>query len=240
MTNNREKFNAITILSPLLRQVRAIMIEQNLIDVICSEVLKQLNELNLEKEDGIKVGVSARHVHVTQEDLDLLYGKGYQLTKLRTLMGEEFASNELVTLVGPSLRSIEKVRILGPVRKATQVELAKTDAVRLGITPPVRPSGEIKGSSPVVIVGPKGVVHIKEGCIIANRHIHMTTAAAAEYGLKDNDSVDVELAGTRPTRFYDVQIRVSDRFNTEMHIDTDDGNAAGIKSGDRVRILKDR
>lgn len=213
------------------------MNEQQLIEIIYTEVMKHLQAPDVQ-EEGIKVGVSARHVHVTQEDLEVLYGKGYQLTKLRTLMGDEFASNELVTLVGPSLRSIEKVRILGPVRSATQVELAKTDAVRLGINPPVRPSGDIKGSSSVIIVGPKGVVHIKEGCIVANRHIHMTPQDALQYGLSDNDLVDVVANGSRTTRFYDVQLRVSEKYNTEMHIDTDDGNAAGIKTGDRVKIIK--
>lgn len=206
---------------------------QKLIELITSEVLKELEG----QKSGIKVGVSARHVHLSKEDLEILFGKGYELTKLRTLMGDEFASNELVTLVGPSLRSIEKVRILGPVRKRTQVELARTDALRLGVTPPVRPSGEIEGSSRLVLVGPKGVVHINEGCIIANRHIHMTPEVALKYKVKDNDYVDVEIQSDKPTMFYNVQIRVNPKFNTEMHIDTDDGNAAGIKTGDRVKII---
>jgi len=205
-----------------------------LIELITSEVLKELED----KKEGIKVGVSARHVHLSQEDLEVLFGEDAKLTVLRPLMGDEFASNELVTLVGPSLRSIEKVRILGPVRKNTQVELARTDAMRLGVRPPVRPSGQVEGSSKMVIVGPKGVVHIQKGCIIANRHIHMTPEAAAKYGVEDNGSVDVEIESDKPTRFYGVQVRVNPKFNTEMHIDTDDGNAACIKNGDRVRIIK--
>ena len=168
-----------------------------LIELITSEVIKELK-----RNEGIRVGVSARHVHLSAEDLETLFGKGYKLTRFRDLMGDEFAANELVTLVGPSLRSIEKVRVLGPVRKATQVELAKTDAVRLGLNPPVRPSGDIKGSERIVIVGPKGVVHIPEGCIIANRHIHMTPEDAARYGLGDNDYVDVEVESSKPLRFY--------------------------------------
>lgn len=131
-----------------------------LIELITSEVIKELEE----QKEGIKVGVSARHIHLSQEDLEVLFGKDAKLTVLRPLMGDEFASNELVTLVGPSLRSIEKVRVLGPVRKNTQVELARTDAMRLGVRPPVRPSGQVDGSSKMVIVGPKGVVHIQKGC----------------------------------------------------------------------------
>lgn len=203
-----------------------------LIELISSEVLKELTS-----RQGIKVGVSARHVHLSQEDVDILFGKEYKLTKMRELMGDEFAANELVTLVGPSLRSIEKVRVLGPVRKRTQVEISKTDAMRLGVNPPVRPSGQIEGSASMVVVGPKGVIHIKEGCIIANRHIHMTPTEAVRYGVKDNEYVDVEIESEKPTRFYGVQVRVHEKFNTEMHIDTDDGNATGIKTGDRVRLL---
>ncbi|MBZ4644540.1 MAG: putative phosphotransacetylase [Petroclostridium sp.] len=222
-----------------------IMDQKELVSLIVSEVVKELkqkesikvNKREKEELEGIKVGISARHVHLSQEDLETLFGKGYQLTKFKELMGDEFAAKEQVTLVGPSLRSIENVRVLGPVRKNTQVEIAKTDAIRLGVNPPVRPSGEIAGSERIVIVGPRGVVHIKEGCIIANRHIHMTPADAQRYGLKDNDYVDVETRSCRPALFCGVQVRVHEKFNTEMHIDTDDGNAVGIKTGDIIKIL---
>jgi len=186
----------------------------------------------------ITVGVSQRHVHLSREHLDVLFGGGYELTVQKPLMGREFASNELVTLVGPSLRAIEKVRVLGPVRANTQVEISRTDTFLLKLSPPVRPSGEIKGSASIVIVGPKGTVFLKEGVIIANRHIHVTPAFAAENGIRDNDCVDVEVAGVKPTRFYDAQVRVREDFNVEMHIDTDDANAAGIKNGDKVRIIR--
>lgn len=186
----------------------------------------------------VKIGVSQRHVHLSREDLDTLFGKGYELTHKKTLMGREFASEEVVTLVGPSLKAIENVRILGPVRKHTQVEISRTDTFVLKVSPPVRPSGEIKGSERIVIVGPKGSVYLKEGVIIANRHIHLTPAYAQAHGLKDNDTVDVLVEGIKPTKFYDVQIRVREDFNIEMHIDTDDANSAGLKNGARVQILK--
>lgn len=186
----------------------------------------------------IKVGVSQRHVHLSREDLDTLFGKGYELTVSKYLMGREYASEEFVTLVGPSLKSIEKVRVLGPVRKNTQVEISRTDTFTLKVSPPVRPSGDIKGSERLVLVGPKGSVYLKEGVIIANRHIHLTPEYAAEHGISDNDYVDVEVEGIKPTKFYDVQVRVRDDFNVEMHIDTDDANSAGLKNGAKVRILK--
>lgn len=189
------------------------------------------------KDDYVKIGVSQRHIHLSREDLDILFGKGYELTPKKVLMGKEFASNEVVTLVGPSLKAIENVRVLGPVRKNTQVEISRTDTFVLKVSPPVRPSGEIKGSEKLVVVGPKGSIYLKEGVIIANRHIHLTPDFAANLGIKDNDYVDVVIDGVKPTKFYDVQIRVREDFNVEMHIDTDDANSSGLKNGDVVHIL---
>lgn len=189
------------------------------------------------KSDYVKIGVSQRHIHLSRADLDVLFGEGYELTPKKVLMGKEFASNEVVTLVGPSLKAIENVRILGPVRKNTQVEISRTDTFVLKISPPVRPSGEIKGSEKLVVVGPKGSIYLKEGVIIANRHIHLTPEFAASMNLKDNDYVDVVIDGVKPTKFYDVQIRVREDFNVEMHIDTDDANSSGLKNGDVVHII---
>ena len=190
-------------------------------------------------QGDVKIGVSQRHIHLSREHLDILFGKGYELTKKKTLMGREFASEELVTLVGPSLKAIEKVRVLGPVRKNTQVEISRTDTFILKVSPPVRPSGEIEGSERIVIVGPKGSVYLKEGVIIANRHIHLTPEYAAMHEIKDGDYVDVVCKGKeKTTKFYDVQIRVRDDFNVEMHIDTDDANSAGLRNGDIVTIIK--
>ena len=201
-------------------------------------VSKILKEYKADQNNEIKIGVSQRHIHLSREDLDILFGKGYELTKKKTLMGREYAAEECVTLVGPSLKSIEKVRVLGPVRKQTQVEISKTDTFILKVSPPVRPSGVVEGSEKLVIVGPKGSVYLKEGVIIANRHIHLTPEYALRHNIKDGDYVDVMVESVKPTKFYDVQVRVRDDFNVEMHIDTDDANSAGIKNGDMVRIIK--
>lgn len=202
------------------------------------EAVKKAIAKASENENKIKIGVSQRHVHLSQEDLEILFGKGYELTVKKVLMGREFASNEVVTLVGPSLKSIENVRVLGPVRPRTQVEISKTDTFILKVSPPVRPSGKVDGSERIVLVGPKGSVYLNEGVIIANRHIHLTPSYAAENGICDNDYVDVYVDGIKPTKFYDVQVRVRDDFNTEMHIDTDDANSSGLKNGDLVTIIK--
>ncbi len=214
------------------------MYDNDKIKQTIADVISQMRPVIQENNGEIKVGVSQRHVHLSREDLDTLFGKGYELTVKKYLMGREYASEEFVTLVGPSLKAIEKVRVLGPVRAHTQVEISRTDTFLLKVSPPVRPSGQIKGSEKLVLVGPKGTVYLKEGVIIANRHIHLTPEYAAAHGISDNDYVDVEVEGIKPTRFYDVQVRVRDDFNIEMHIDTDDANSAGLKNGARVRIIK--
>lgn len=201
-------------------------------------VKNALSAIDAEKNGEIKIGVSQRHIHLSREDLDTLFGKDYELTLLKPLMGREYAAKEVVTLVGPSLKSIENVRVLGPVRKDTQVEISRTDTFVLKVSPPVRPSGNVEGSEKIVIVGPKGSVYLKQGVIIANRHIHLTPEYAEKHGLKDNDYVDVLVEGIKPTKFYDVQIRTREDFNTEMHIDTDDANSAGLRNGDKVKIIK--
>ena len=202
--------------------------------------MNQTEEVKKEtKNDGeIKVGVSQRHIHLSREDLDILFGKDYELTLLKPLMGKEFASKEVVTLVGKSLKPIENVRVLGPARKATQVEISYTDARKLGINVPVRESGDIAGSAPIAIVGPKGAVYCKEGCIVAARHIHMSPADAAKAGVSDGDYVSVKMENERGTTFDQVKIRVDESFTLEMHIDTDEANASDIKSGDKVTIVK--
>lgn len=152
-------------------------------------------------------------------------------------MGGQFAAEECVTLVSPSLRTIENVRVLGPLRKESQVEISRTDTFKLKVSPPVRPSGELKGSAPMALVGPKGSIFLNECCIIANRHIHMPPYLAEKYGVRDNDYVDVEVETGKPTKFYDVQVRVHESFTPEMHIDTDDANACALKTGDVIRII---
>lgn len=186
----------------------------------------------------VPIGISARHVHITQEHLEILFGKGAELHAKKELMGGQYAANECVTIVGLNLRVIENVRILGPVRKETQVELAQTDAIRLGLKPPIRESGNIKGSAPITIVGPKGALYLNEGCIVAKRHIHMSDKDAELFGLKDNEIVSVEVGDERKGRFENVQVRVHPSFTLEMHIDTDEANALGIKPNQKAVIIK--
>lgn len=190
--------------------------------------------------DEIPLGVSNRHIHLSRADLDTLFGAGYELTPIKDLSQPgQFACKETCTLIGPSMHCIENVRILGPVRKESQVEISKTDSFVLKVKPPVRESGSIAGSAPITIVGPKGIVTLKEGCIIANRHIHMSPADAAHFGVKDGDYVDVDaVSGTRRTRWFDVQIRASEKFRLEMHVDTDDANAVGLGNGATVTIVR--
>lgn len=189
--------------------------------------------------DTVPVGVSNRHIHLSTQDLETLFGKGYQLTPIKDLSQPgQYACKEQLTIVGPSLRPIEGVRVLGPVRKASQVEISRTDSFTLKVKPPVRESGDIAGSAPITIIGPKGTVTLKEGCIIANRHIHMSDEEGKAFGLNDGDYVTVEVNGERRTTFYDVQVRVNKAFRLEMHIDTDDANAAGIGNGAKVKIVR--
>ena len=187
----------------------------------------------------IPVGVSNRHIHLSKGDLEILFGEGYELTPLKDLSQPgQFACKELLTIVGPSLRPIENVRVLGPVRKSSQVEISATDSYVLKVKPPVRESGNIKGSAAIRIIGPKGVVELDEGCIVANRHIHMSPSDAEVFGVKDGDYVNIDVEGKRRTRWYDVQVRVHADFRLEMHVDTDDANAVGIGNGSKVKIAK--
>lgn len=189
--------------------------------------------------DGVPVGISNRHIHLSREHIDILFGKGYQLTPIKDLSQPgQFACKELLTIVGPSLRPIENVRVLGPERPESQVEISRTDSFTLKVKPPVRESGKISGSAPISIIGPKGIVTLKEGCIIANRHIHMSLEDGEKFGVKDNQYVTVDVNSERRTRFYDVQVRVNKNFRLEMHLDTDDANAAALKNGDKVQIIE--
>ena len=214
------------------------MLEEKEIERITRLALQTLEEQSACSNGFlVPVGVSARHVHLTQEHVETLFGQGYQLTKKKDLMGGQYACNETVTVVGLKLRAIENVRVLGPVRKASQLEVSATDALKLGIRIPVRESGDIAGSAPVAVAGPKGVIYLKEGCIIAMRHIHMSPADAAAAGVHDGDIVSVKADNQRGTIFNQVKIRVHDSFTLEMHIDTDEANASGICTGQKVTIL---
>lgn len=175
------------------------------------------------------VEISARHVHVTKETLEVLFGKGYELTVKKELSQPgQFASNERVTVVGPK-KELAGVSILGPCRSADQVELSATDARSVGIPAPIRESGDVKGSGACKLVGPAGEVELKEGVIVAKRHIHMTPEDAEKFGVKDAQIVKVAInTAERSLVFGDTVVRVSPKYALAMHVDTDEANAAAI------------
>jgi len=189
----------------------------------------------------IKLEVSARHIHLTQEAVETLFGAGHTLTPKKELSQPgQFACEERVTIVGPK-KNIERVSVLGPVRSACQVELAKSDCFALGIMGPIRESGDIEGTPGVELITETGSLTLDKGLIVAKRHIHMTPEDANEFGVKDKDIVSVEVESEgRKLVFGDVVVRVSDKFSLAMHIDTDEGNAANVGNGDgtKIRIIK--
>ena len=187
----------------------------------------------------VLIETSARHVHLSKEHIDILFGAGHELTFKKALSQPgQFACEERVTVVGEK-KEIKNISILGPARSATQVEVSLTDARTLGVKAPVRESGDIAGSGACKIIGPCGEVEISEGVIAAKRHIHLTPEAAAEMGVKDKQIVCVKIdSDGRKTIFGDVVIRVSDKFSPAMHIDTDESNAACVKPGTMGEIIK--
>ncbi len=212
---------------------------KKLVDMITETIYKEIKP----KEESsnlfsIPVEISNHHVHLTRDSLDILYGKGYELTKLRDLSQPgEFASNERVSIVGANMKVIEKVRILGPLREYTQAELSITDGYFLGLDLPTRISGNIKGSPPIIFIGPKGVLTLSEGAIRAARHIHMTPKDAEYYSVKDKDRVKVEVSGEHGVIYKDVVIRVSQKSKLAFHLDTDEANAGNVKGSGLARIL---
>ena len=214
------------------------MYDEKLVRSIVKEVLDKLSVVPKAFPGKIPVGLSNRHLHLTIQDIEILFSKGARLTKLKDLSQPgQFAANEIITLVGPKGR-MEKVRVLGPVRKETQVEVSRTDSYTLGIKPPVRISGNVKGSSGIRIIGPKGEIELREGVIIAQRHIHMSPDEARSFGVKDGDIVRVQVPGKRALIFNNVMIRSGPTHRLDFHIDIDEANAAGLSQGDLVEIIK--
>jgi len=185
----------------------------------------------------VKVGISNKHVHLNEADLAVLFGAGHKLTVKKELSQPgQFAAEEMVDVVGPK-GTLKGIRLLGPTRKESQVELAMTDARVIGLSLPVRESGVLSGTPGIKLIGPKGELELAKGAIIALRHIHLSPSQAKEANVKDKDWVTVKTSGTRPLIFEDVLIRSGDGHFSEMHVDTDEGNAAGIKNDDMVEIL---
>lgn len=212
---------------------------KKLVNMITETIYKEIQS----KEEpthtfSIPVEVSNHHVHLTRDSLDILYGKDYELTRLRNLSQPgEFASNEQVSIVSANMKVIEKVRIVGPLREYTQVELSITDGYFLGLDLPTRISGNIQGSPSIIFIGPKGVLSLSEGAIRAARHIHMTPEDAKSFQVKDGDRVDVEVSGKYGVIYKNVVLRVSKESKLVLHLDTDEANAANVCGETYAKIL---
>lgn len=185
------------------------------------------------------VSVSARHVHLTDDDVETLFGPDHTLTVMKDLYQDGFyAAEETVMVVGPRRRMLPSVRILGPTRPASQVELAHTDGISLGIDLPVRESGKLEGTPGCVLVGPKGVVELKQGVIRAERHVHMGPADAKHYGVVDKQRMSLRVESASTTVFENLLVRVGEGIKLEVHLDTDEGNACGIDQATGVELIK--
>ncbi|MCE9555848.1 MAG: phosphate propanoyltransferase [Planctomycetes bacterium] len=192
-------------------------------------------------ERELVVSISARHCHLTDEHVEILFGPGHKLTPEKPLYQDGFfAAAETVMVVGPRRRMLPSVRVLGPTRPASQVELAFTDAISLGIEAPVRASGKIDGTPGCVLVGPKGVVDLKQGVIRAERHVHMNFDDAARYGVKNGDRMNLRIHSTCGVVFEDLLVRADATSKLEVHIDTDEGNAADLENAIRCELIKPR
>jgi putative phosphotransacetylase len=187
------------------------------------------------------VSISARHCHLTDEHVEKLFGPGRKLTPMKGLYQDGFyAAEETVMLVGPKRKMLPTVRVLGPTRKASQVELAFTDGISLGIDLPVRPSGKIAGTPGCVLVGPAGAIELAEGVIRAERHVHMSFADAEHFGVKDGDRMSLAINGSCATVFRDLLVRADATSKLEVHIDTDEGNAADLDHATSVELVRQR
>ena len=207
---------------------------EGLVRDLAAEISKRMQR----SRTPIPIGVSNRHAHITQGHFEAAFGPGAKLSKFRDLAQPgQFAANEKIDIAGPK-GMVRGVRLLGPFRPKTQVEVSLTDAVALGARPPVRESGDLAGSAPIKISGPSGAVEVREGLILAQRHLHCSTAEAAAIGVANGEAVRVRVGrgGCRETVFEKTVVRVSDKFSLELHLDTDEANAAGVKTGDSAYI----
>lgn len=211
-------------------------------EVLARQIARAVVEVRAQMQgnggDTIPLGISNRHIHLSQQDLERLFGPGYQLTPTKDLVQPgQFACKETLTVCGPK-GAIEKVRVLGPVRKQTQVEILAGDTFKLGVKGEVRMSGVLGGTPGVTLTGPKGSVQIPEGVMIAQRHIHMSCEDAARFGVADGEIVDLECYGTRPGLLHDVVIRANNTSRLECHLDTEEANALGLNAKSMLRIVK--
>ena len=221
----------------------AVPFDRSVVEGIVREiVLAQVAPLQVTLPPGrpeLVVSVSARHVHLTDEHVETLFGAGHTLTVMKDLYQDGFfAAEETVMVVGPRRRMLPSVRILGPTRPESQVELAFTDGISLGIDMPVRQSGKLDGTPGCVLVGPKGVVELKQGVIRAERHVHMGPADAESYAVADGDRMNLRVESECSTVFESLLIRVGEKIKLEVHLDTDEGNACDIDHASNVELIK--
>lgn len=185
----------------------------------------------------VQVGISNKHLHLSQSDLEKLFGEGYELTKIKDLVQPgQFAAEETVTLVGPK-KEMKNIRVIGPVRPSTQVEISMTDARALGIKPEIRESGKLEGTPGIKIIGPKGEIEIPEGVIVAKRHIHLNPEQSKESGLENGQIVKIKFGGERAIILDEVVVRTGEKHEKECHIDTDESNAGLINNLDEVEVI---
>ncbi len=219
--------------------------EEKIVELVIEEINNlfkpgNMNEINSTELDYpfIPLGVSNRHIHLTKETFEKLFGIGTKFEEMRPLYQPgEFASKHTLAVVGPKLRSIPAIRILGPLRKYDQVEVSLTDAIYLGIDPPVANSGDLRNAVALTLVGPNGSVYLEKCAIIANRHIHMTNSDARKFGVNEGDFCKVRIGGEKGTIFENVLIRINDSWKLQIHLDTDDANAAYVKNETYVEFI---
>jgi len=216
------------------------LLTRDVVEVLVREiVLQRVGRRSRPESPRLVVDASARHIHLCREDLDALFGKGYELTVFKELYQPgNFAANETVTLIGPRSRLISNLRILGPLRTKSQIELAFTDAISLGIDVPVRISGDIAGTPGALIMGPKGVVELKEGLIRAAIHVHMNPSEAAYYVVKHGDMMKLRVGGDAGLTFERVKVRVDKSTRLNVHMDTDEANACGLHLAKEIELFK--
>lgn len=206
---------------------------QQIACLIAEQIIKQLTDNN----NAINVGISNRHIHLSEADKTVLFGENYKLTKLKDLRQPgQFACKETLTIQGPK-GEIENVRVLGPERKQTQIEISQSDCIKLGISAPLRESGDLADSSPIIVIGPKGSLKLEEGAIVALRHIHMSASEAEKFGVRNGQIVSVKVKTPKGGTLDNVLVRSGETHRLEMHIDTDEANAMGIQANQNVELI---
>ena len=214
-------------------------LNRNQLETLVKELMTRMGSTPTEEDQelGISVGISNRHIHLCQEDVEALFGSGHQLTIKKWLKQPgQYATAETVTIVGPK-GSLANVRVLGPTREKSQLEISKTDSFALGVKAPINESGDLTHAGAVCVLGPKGMVTLKQNVIVAKRHIHMSPMDAAKFNVVHKQLVAIKTSGEREMIFMDTVIRVDDNFRLECHLDTDEANAASLKNGSKVTII---